>query len=580
AFQCLRRVWKDSGAVYAEVALGARQGGEAGAFGLHPALFDAALHALLPGVAGEGGRSWLPFAWSGVSLYASGATALRVRLALTEPGDGSLEAGLTIMDGSGAPVAAADSLLLRPLSKEALRRAANTAGDGLFRVAWTEVGAVSAVNAPTETSGWAVLDPELDPVLDSADVDLAPGAPRHAGPAVPADATVPRIVLLPTAGRGGGDETATLPERARAVVRRTLRSVRAWLADERLAESNLVVVTRGGVAAGAEGVTDLAQAGVWGLIRSTQTENPGRFTLVDLGPDDGAEALASAIASGEPQVAVRGGTLLAPRLARADSGTDAPAPRWDQGTVLVTGATGTLGSVLARHLVTEHGARRLLLLSRRGMDAPGAAELHSELGALGADVTVAACDVTDRQSLVWALDAIPDEHPLTAVVHTAGVLDDGVAGRLTDEQVDKVMRPKTDAAWHLHELTRDMGLTAFVLYSSVAGLIGTAGQANYAAGNTFLDALAAHRRAHGLPAVSLGWGLWAESSAISGDLGGTDLRRLAKAGLLPLSTEDGMALFDSAPATGEAVLAVSRLDTAAMRARGAELPSILRSLVA
>ncbi|MGW6774009.1 SDR family NAD(P)-dependent oxidoreductase [Streptomyces sp. NPDC055037] len=583
AFQCLRRVWKESGAVYAEVALDARQGGEAGAFGLHPALFDAALHALLPGVAGEGGRSWLPFAWSGVSLHASGATVLRVRLALTEPGDGSLEAGLTVVDGSGAPVATAESLLLRPLSKEALRRAANTAGDGLFRVSWTEVG---AANTSTDMSGWAVLDAvrgsapgeALSEALGSADGDLAPDAPRHAGPAVPTDGVVPKVVLLPATGQGGGDETATLPERARAVVRRTLRSVRAWLADERLAESHLVVVTRGGVAAGAEDVTDLAQAGVWGLIRSAQTENPGRFTLVDLGTDDGTEALASAIAAGEPQVAVRGGTLLAPRLARADNGTGAPAPRWDRGTVLITGATGTLGSVLARHLVTEHGARRLLLLSRRGMDAPGAAALHAELGALGAEVTVAACDVTDRQSLVWALDGIPDEHPLTAVVHTAGVLDDGVAGRLTDEQLDKVMRPKTDAAWHLHELTRDMGLTSFVLYSSVAGLIGTAGQANYAAGNTFLDALAAHRRAHGLPAVSLGWGLWAESSAISGDLDGTDLRRLAKVGLLPLSTEDGMALFDSAPATGEAVLAVSRLDTAAMRARGSELPAILRSL--
>ncbi|MYZ41324.1 KR domain-containing protein, partial [Streptomyces sp. SID4917] len=134
--------------------------------------------------------------------------------------------------------------------------------------------------------------------------------------------------------------------------------------------------------------------------------------------------------------------------------------------------------------------------------------------------------------------------------------------------MDTVLRPKVDAAWHLHDLTRDMGLTAFVLYSSVAGLLGTAGQANYAAGNTFLDALAAHRRAQGLPGVSLAWGLWGETGSIAGHLADADLRRLARSGLLPLASDEAMALFDAAPATGEPVLAVSRLDAAALRASG------------
>ncbi|MFJ1863541.1 SDR family NAD(P)-dependent oxidoreductase [Streptomyces sp. NPDC088097] len=552
-FQGLRRVWRTADALYAEVALGEELRARAAAFGIHPALLDAALHPLLPGVADrDGGTPWLPFSWSGVSLYATGATRLRVRLALGEPGgDGSLTVALTVADAAGAPVAAAESLLLRPLSKDALREAANPARDGLFAVAWTEPPAPATT--PPTTSDWALLGEET-PVADPT----------------------PDVFLLPLEPADGPADT--LPQRARAATGRVLEAVQGWLADERFARGTLVVTTRGAVAVGGGGVGDLVHSGVWGLLRSAQTENPGRITLVDLDADGDDTALAAAVASGEAQVAVREGRLLVPRLARTAVRPDAPAPAWDRGTVLVTGATGALGGVLARHLVTEHGARRLLLLSRRGPTAPGAGELTAELSALGAHAEAVACDVTDRAALAAVLAAIPAAHPLTAVVHTAGVLDDGVAARLTPEQLDRVMRPKTDAAWHLHELTRDLDLEAFVLYSSVAGLIGTAGQANYAAGNTFLDALAAHRRSRGLPAVSLAWGLWAEASALSGGLDDTDLRRLARVGLLPLATADAMALFDAAPRTGDAVLAVSRIDAAALRARAAELPPVLRAL--
>ncbi|WKD32050.1 type I polyketide synthase [Streptomyces xanthophaeus] len=589
-FRGLNRLWRDGDVLFAEVALDERQRDQARKYGLHPALLDAALHPVLPGVAEEGGTNWLPFSWTGVSLYATGATVLRVRLALTRPGDGSLEAAVTVADGAGGPVAAAESLLLRPLSKEALRAVGTAAQEGLFRMDWTVLTAGTAAAAGTDAASGTAADTARWALLGATAPELTgsvPGAAVHADPAAAAAAaqaagTAPEVLLLPALPvQPGAEVHGTLPERARTALRRVLDTLQGWLAEDRLADSRLVVVTRGAVATGTEDAIDLAHSGIWGLIRSAQTENPGRLTLVDLDPaDEAGEAalLTAAVASGEPQIAVRGGALTVPRLARTTQVPDAPAPAWDRGTVLITGATGALGAVLARHLVTEHGARRLLLLSRRGADAPGAVELRAEIAELGAEAVLAAVDVTDRQALARVLADLPEQHPLTAVVHTAGVLDDGVAATLTAGQLESVLRPKVDAAWNLHELTQDADITAFVLYSSVAGLIGTAGQANYAAGNTFLDALAAHRRAQGLPASSLGWGLWAEASTISGGLAETDLRRLSRSGLLPLASKDAMALFDAAPATGEPVLAVSRLDLAALRGGGEQIPAVLRSL--
>ncbi|MFD6367071.1 SDR family NAD(P)-dependent oxidoreductase [Streptomyces roseolus] len=558
-FQGLRRVWKAEGELFAEVALGEEQRADAARFGLHPALLDAALHTLLPGVADKDGRSWLPFAWSGAALHAGGATALRVRLALTSPDLDTLQAALTVTDGAGTPVATVETLHLRPLSVDALRAAGAGTRDGLLRVAWT-----------------ALPTPAGEPSLPEDRFELPPGATDVSE--VPA---APGLVVLPLTAGG-----AVTGEAARGAVARVLDVVRSWLAEERFADSRLAVVTRGAVSVDGGDVPDLLHAGVWGLVRSAQTENPGRVVLVDLDPAEAADAsehvLAAALATGEPQVAARAETLLVPRLARAQADVEeagASGPRWDAGTVLITGATGALGAVLARHVVAEHGARHLLLVSRRGESAPGAAELRAELEEAGASVTVAACDVTDREALAGLLAAVPAEHPLTAVVHTAGIVEDGVFSALTRQQLDAVLLPKVDAAWNLHELTRDLDLSAFVVYSSIAGLLGTAGQANYASGNTFLDALAAHRRAQGLPGLSLAWGLWAESSELSGSLTDADIKRLARSGLLPLRTAEAMELFDAAPATGEAVLGVTRLDTAALRSADTEPPALLRGLV-
>ncbi|WP_159052703.1 type I polyketide synthase, partial [Streptomyces bungoensis] len=260
-----------------------------------------------------------------------------------------------------------------------------------------------------------------------------------------------------------------------------------------------------------------------------------------------------------------------------------PAPLDVNGTVLVTGGTGGLGGLVARHLASKHGVRRLLLASRRGPEASGAAELVAELLDLGVHAEVVAVDVADRDQLAAALGTIPAEHPLTAVVHTAGVLDDGVVSSMTPERLAGVLRPKVDAVAHLHELTRDADLSAFIVFSSIAGTFGSAGQANYAAANAFLDAFATTRRAAGLPAVSLAWGPWAPGAGMTAELTETDLRRMAREGMRPLAHPHALDLFDAVLESGAAleraaVLPVD-LDVAALRSSRQEMPALLRALV-
>ncbi|MER5362080.1 type I polyketide synthase [Streptomyces sp. NPDC002785] len=251
------------------------------------------------------------------------------------------------------------------------------------------------------------------------------------------------------------------------------------------------------------------------------------------------------------------------------------------GTVLVTGGTGTLGRLVARNLVAEHGIRNLLLVGRRGRSADGVPELEAELSALGVHVRTAACDVADRDAVADLLASVPAEAPLTGIVHTAGVLDDGVVSALTPERLDSVFRPKVDAALNLHELTRELDLAAFVLFSSAAGSFESPGQANYAAANAFLDALAQHRHARGLAATSLGWGLWAQATSLSGHLSEADQKRMARGGMIGLSVDEGMDLFDVALQAPEAALVPFKLDLAGLKeqARTGSVPALLRGLV-
>ncbi|WP_417801295.1 type I polyketide synthase [Streptomyces sp. NRRL B-2790] len=570
AFRGLRRVWRSDGDLHAEVVLDEGERADAASFVVHPALLDAALHPLLPGVIGENSPALLPFAWSGVRVYATGATELRVRLTVKD----AQTVSLVVTDVVGSLVATVETLHLRPLTRNARPGIGQGARGGLFRLEWTPQRADRTAGS---TGDWAVLG-NARPFATAGEVHAYAGLPdlvralENGGP-------TPGTVLLPLLPDDTGEERTGA--HARSAVRALLETVRTWSEDERFAGSRLVVVTRGAVGVGADDTPDLVHAGVWGLVRSAVAEHPDRFALVDIdsvGQDAGP--VAAALAAGATQLALRAGRLLTPRLSRTTPGdAEEGVPRWDRGTVLITGGTGALGGLLARHLVERHGARRLLLLGRRGSQAPGAAELAAQLTGSGAEVTFAPCDAADRDALVRVLTGIPADRPLTAVVHAAGVVDDGVLSALTPERLDTVLRPKIDAAWNLHDLTRDLDLDAFVLYSSLAGLLGTAGQANYAAGNSFLDALAHHRRAQGLPAVSIAWGLWREASTSTSHLDETDLRRMARSGLPPLSAEDGAALFDAAQCAGEAVLAATRLDTTVLSRPGAEPHTLLRGLV-
>jgi NADPH:quinone reductase-like Zn-dependent oxidoreductase/thioesterase domain-containing protein len=905
AFRGLRVAWRSGEDIFAEVALPADAAAEAGSFGMHPALLDAALHAaMLAREAGtEPGQVRLPFAWTGVSLQATGASALRVRL--TPAADGSLS--LAAADSAGMPVVSVGCLVSRPVQAGQLE-AAGGPQDALFSVEWVPVSA-----DPGTAGRYAVVGPDhLDlaarlahaglPVRAYTELSALAGAVGAGEP--------PPDVVLACAGSGGDRGTA---EAARSLAGRMLGLVQQWLSLEQLASSRLAVVTRGAMAAGlGEGVPDLAGAAVWGLVRSAQSENPGRLVLTDLpaaGPGDGVETMVAALGSGEPELAVRGETAYGRRLARppggglvppgggvpwrlevtrpgildglelaaceqavpgpgrlgrgqvrvavraaglnfrdvligldmypgggllgaeiagvltetgpevagltrgdrvlgvaaggfgpvavtdarllaripdgwsfaraasvpaafttawyalvdlagarpgqkllvhaaaggvgmaavtvarhlglevyataspgkhgvlADLGLDAahvassrdagfeaaflaatggagvdivlnalageltdaslrllpgggtfvemgktdqrdpaqvaaghpgvayrafetaeagpgrlgeilrevvsllaggqlkplPVRCWDvrrapeafrfmsqarhtgkivltippgaaasrpPGTVLVTGGTGMLGALVAGHMAATGRTKALVLASRSGPAAAGAAALAAELAGKGTAVQVTGCDVAVRAQLAGMLARIPAAVPLSGVVHAAGVIDDGVIGSLTPGRVAAVMRPKADAAWHLHELTRGADLDAFVLFSSAAAAFGGAGQGNYAAGNAFLDGLAAARRAAGLPGVSLAWGLWADASGMTGRLSEEERARMTRGGVRALSAEQGLALLDAALGRDEALLVAAGLDVAGLRAaaRAGTLPVVFSGL--
>jgi mycoketide-CoA synthase len=909
AFAGLQRAWRRGEETCAEIELPPEQRARAESFGIHPALLDAALQAAgLGAPSTDAEKLRLPFAWRDVRLHAHGRSSARVRLLARGPG----EISLTLLDTDDAVVLTVGSLLVREPPSDWLEALARrTSSRSLYRLEWAVRDAPAP--QPARESSLAILGGDARSRLARGLAATGIAVSEHGSleqyrDALDASRAQPAAAIFDCAT--GATASAQMAQAARESTHRALELLQSWLADERYADMLLVLVTCGAVEAlPGEGVVDLASAPIWGLVRSAQTEHPGRFLLVDLDGEDASwEALAGALATGEPQLAIRGGSVLVPRLHRAGShaplvppsdcawrldservgtldrlalvrwpqaeeplqpgevriamraaglnfrdvmvalgvvklptpepyggegagiviaiGSDVagiavgdrvmglvagafgpvavtdqrliakipdgwsfpqaaavpivfltayyglveladlqpgesvlvhaaaggvgiaalqlakqlgaevyatasprkwgvlrafgldgehrassrtldfkeqflratggrgvdvvlnslaneavdaslaalsergrfvelgktdiragaevsahhpgvrywamdlmdagperieamfaeilalfergaihapPIGSWDlrrapeafrllsqarhvgkvvltmptaidaQGTVLVTGGTGGVGGRVARHLVAGHGARNLLLVSRRGLETPGARELRDELVSLGARVRIEACDVSDRGDLVRLLEQVPREHPLTAVIHAAGVLDDGLVESLTADRVDRVAAPKLQAAWYLHELTERLDIGTFVLFSSAAGTVGSAGQGNYAAANAFLDALAAHRRAHGLPGVSIAWGLWSDASGMTQRLSAVDRERLTRQGWGALASVEALELFDQAvDSSGEASLLAAHLDVASLRAQqgAGTLPPLLSDLAA
>ncbi|MFJ5925167.1 SDR family NAD(P)-dependent oxidoreductase [Kitasatospora sp. NPDC092948] len=491
-------------------------------------LLDAALHAWPAAALGrpEAERDGIevPASWHGITVHRAPTGALRVRMTRT----GEAVFALAVTDVTGAAVLTVEEVRLRPLDRTGL----DSAGSGrLYTVAWEAVRPEEAAAC----EGVAVV------ALDHGDVR--------------ADLREARRLLL------------AAPE-----------------------QDHLVLVTTGAVAAcPADGLPGVDQAALWGLVRTAQQEFPGRVSVIDTDGSAESEARLRGLAGTRPgQLALRQGQAYRPRLAPVASGTAGVDPglreRLAVGTVLVTGAGGALGSAVARHLAHEYRVRRLLLVSRRGDADPALRALAAEL-ADHTEVRTAACDLADGAAV---RDLIAAETvtgiALSGVVHAAGVLDDAVLANMTDDQVDRVLKPKVDAARHLHELLGGQELAVFVLFSSIAGVLGNAGQGAYAAANAYLDALAAHRRAAGLPGTSLAWGLWesaAEGVGMGGGLAGSAAARIERLGIRPLTEAAGLELFDQALSLGpdHALLVPARLDRSALARRDGELPQLLADLV-
>jgi malonyl CoA-acyl carrier protein transacylase/acyl carrier protein len=581
AFRSVRSGWASGADWFAEVDLPADVASDASRYTIHPALLDSAGHLWLDHVSGrEGGASGevpILFGVEGVTIELAGTRSLRAQLSPVAQD----ALALRLVTQEGAPVGSVRRLTVRSVPVDQLR-AAGSAGRPLYQVAWDRPADSAGSGVPGLPRRWAVLGGSSgDEVTERLGVSLARYCDLASfSRAVASGEVTPEVVVAwPDTSPAGPSAAGPPPDRggaARATARRTLDLVQAFLGEERLAGARLVVVTEGAVIAGTgDQLRHPGQRATWGLVRSVQSEEPGRLVLADVdGSAQSWRALPGSVAGGESQFALRSGEQRIPQLVRASTDRPPPASLARDGTVLVTGATGALGRHVCRHLVSVHGVRHLLMLGRRATSAP-VAGLVSDLEALGATVTLAAGDVADRVLLARLVAAVPAEHPLTAVVHAAGVLDDGLVSELTGDRLDRVMRPKVDGAVHLDELTRGLPLVDLILFSSAAATLGQPGQASYGAANAALEALAEERRAAGLPARCLAWGPWA-GDGMAGRMSPGDRARLHRQGIRALDVDEALTLFDAARSLDEPVFVPIGLDLGGI---GSPVPPLLRSLV-
>jgi NAD(P)-dependent dehydrogenase (short-subunit alcohol dehydrogenase family)/acyl carrier protein len=590
-FQGMRRAWRLGDSIYSEIALEEEQGQSD--FLLHPGLLDAALHALMLAADDSlSGGPQIPFSYADMRLHGQGgASSMRIALNVQRDSNGASTLSLSALDGDGEPLLTIERLQLRTVDQSVLQASKHKSNEALYELQWQQLPLPTLNgNAPTIIT---LQDNHKDTTSRGSNGSELVCYPDLATltDAIEGGTPTPQIVLVRAsslAPQADPELTGTvLAQSIHALSERVLGLLQDFLAADCLVESKLVLVTDNALSVSEQEAPGLEQASLAGLLRSAHSEHPERFSLIDVDGSDASRAvLVGALLSEERELAIRQGSLYAPRLARMQAAQleERVALELDPGgTVLVTGGTGGLGALLARHLVEEHQARHLLLVSRSGERAEGVKELRAQLEELGCEVQIVACDVSDRAALEGVINGISPEHPLSVVVHAAGVLDDGVIESLDGERLRGVMTPKIDAAINLHELTAGLALSEMILFSSFAGIMGSPRRASYAAANTFLDALAAHRRAQGLPAISLAFGVWERVTGMTGDAERArsmeSLRR--SEGLLPISDEQGLELIDTARSTDQALLVPVRLDSAALRslAKAGVLPTVLQGLV-
>ncbi|WEV23889.1 beta-ketoacyl synthase N-terminal-like domain-containing protein [Streptomyces sp. 71268] len=593
AFQGLRALWRHGDEVLAEVALPKAAGDHEG-YGIHPALLDAALQParLVPTPTADediDGRVWMPFSWTGVTLWAGEARSVRVRLSPRQDvAEGERALRVTVTDGTGAPVLTADALVTRPADGNHLRAVASRGVEGLFTLDWAQLATARGTDTPADAD-WALLgDDRLG--LTEPGTGGPHGPTRHPDVATlvasAADgAPVPATVL--TQALGSDTPTDTQADALR-LAENLSRQVRDWLARPTLADSRLVVITRGAVATDdGEPVRDLAGATAWGLVGALQAAHPGRLLLLDT-DEDTAVLPSVALRAGEfdePRLAVRAGRVLAPRLTRAtapaEPATDGTDALDSDGTVLVTGGDGPLGELIAEHLARTGQAKHLLLVSPPGAGDDGTGELADRLDALGATPRFASADLADPEAVAALVAAVDPKHPLTAVIHTSGghpaarTATDGPtsAGEGTVDATGHLARlwaTRAGAVAHLHAATAGLPLTLFATFASAAGTLGVAGRPEDAAADAYGAALATHRRTLGLPGLAVAWGPWAADGAAPAP----------RSGIEALPTEQALTLWDASRRHGGSHLVAAAIDPRALAALPVDtVPAALRGLL-
>ena len=559
-FRGLRRAWTQPGEVIAEIELAPELASES--FVLHPTLLDAAFQ--LVAVFGEAnGETRLPFAISNVQLRATGASRVLARVREHDPSSASVE----LWEPSGKLIVKIESLQTRPAAPEQLQQA--TQARDLYRVAWEPV----EIDPPHAPSSIALVG--SDPIFDHLSAHLRFSTWAE----LLASGESPDVIVRSWSASDDHDLVARAHEAAASA----LVELHVWLDDAGpLRTAKLVWLTHRAVAAEDAGVADLIHAPLWGLGRAAASESADRvLQLVDVDAHATPSDIVELLGRSDRELALRDGIVRTPRLRPSEPASSTTSIDRDR-SVLMTGGSGLLATALARHLVRAHGVRHLVLLSRRGRADDRASTIEQDLLALGATtVELMACDIADADALAQALSELRSRRPIGAVFHLAGLLDDALVRTLDRSRLDAVLRPKLDGAWNLHEQTRDDALAAFVVYSSSAGLFGSPGQANYAAANAFLDALAHTRRAAGLPAQSLAWGLWADDgTGMTAALGEAERARLRRRGVRALSITRGLQLLDACLSSESTLLAPIDLDHRQLRvlAERGELPPLLRSL--